>query len=144
MLGDTGARFSIAAGGVPALCIAAPPDGGSVRARVVDAVSGAVLEQEITADLPASAQVLSPRLLMANGATAAAVACDGAGVDLETDGRMLVRTSLNLRRSEGAQVARRDGRRRSSPVAGSTAGSMLMDSKFNDFQNKFLRKSGPA
>lgn len=53
--------------------------------RVVDEVSGAVFEQEITADLPAMNQFLSPRLFMNNGATAAAVAFDCSGVYLETD-----------------------------------------------------------
>lgn len=67
------------------LFIAAPPNGTSVWARVVNEVSGAVFEQEIAADLPASTQFLSPRLYMNNGATAAAVACDCAGVYVETD-----------------------------------------------------------
>ena len=53
--------------------------------RVVDEVSGAVFEQEITADLPATTQFLSPRLFMSTGATAAAVAYDCAGVYVETD-----------------------------------------------------------
>ena len=53
--------------------------------RVVDEVSGAVFEQEIAADLPATAQFLSPRLLMHNGATASAVAYDCSGVYVETD-----------------------------------------------------------
>ena len=53
--------------------------------RVVDEVSGAVFEQEITADLPAANQFLAPRLFMNNGATAAAVAFDCAGLYLETD-----------------------------------------------------------
>jgi hypothetical protein len=52
---------------------------------VVDEVSGAVFEQETTADLPASTQFLSPRLFMNNGSTAAAVTYDCAGVYLETD-----------------------------------------------------------
>ncbi len=53
--------------------------------RVVDEVSGAVFEQEITADLPAATQFLSPRLFLNTGATAAAVAYDCAGVYIETD-----------------------------------------------------------
>ena len=65
--------------------IAAPPNGSSVWVRVVDEVSGAVFEQEITADLPANTQFLSPRLFMNNGATAAAVAYDCSGVYVETD-----------------------------------------------------------
>ena len=53
--------------------------------RLVDEVSGAVFEQEITADLPANTQFLSRRLFMNNGATAAAVAYDCSGVYVETD-----------------------------------------------------------
>ena len=52
---------------------------------MVDEVSSAVFEQEITADLPANSQILSPRLFMKNGATAAAVAYDCSGVYVETD-----------------------------------------------------------
>ena len=66
--------FARATGGVLTLFFAAPPNGSSVWLRVVDEVSGAVFEQEITADLPANTQFLSPRLFMNNGATAAAVA----------------------------------------------------------------------
>ena len=84
-LTDMGASFAIATGGVLTLYIAAPPNGSSVWVRVVDEVSGAVFEQETTADLPAATQFLSPRLYMNNGATAAAVAYDCAGVYLETD-----------------------------------------------------------
>jgi hypothetical protein len=53
--------------------------------RVVDEVFGAVFEQEITADLPAATEFLSPRLFLKTGATAAAVAHDCAGVYRETD-----------------------------------------------------------
>ena len=56
-----------------------------VWVRVVDEVSGAVFEQEITSDLPAANQFLAPRLFINNGATAAAVAFDCSGVYLETD-----------------------------------------------------------
>ena len=84
-LTDMGASFAIATGGVLTLFIAAPPNGSSVWVRVVDEVSGAVFEQEITADLPANRQFLSPRLFMNNGATAAAVAYDCSGVYVETD-----------------------------------------------------------
>jgi len=80
-----GASFAIATGGVLTLYIAAPPNGSSVWVRVVDEGSGAVFEQEITADLPANTQFLSPRLFMNNGATAAAVAYDCPGVYVETD-----------------------------------------------------------
>ncbi len=65
------ASFAIATGGVLTLFIAAPPNGSSVWMRVVGEISGAVFEQEITADLPAT--------------TVAAVACDCAGVYLKTD-----------------------------------------------------------
>ncbi len=84
-LTDIGASFTIATGGVLTLFIAAPPNGSSVWMRVVDEVSGATFEQEITADLPAATQFLSPRLFLNTGATAAAVAYDCAGVYLETD-----------------------------------------------------------
>jgi hypothetical protein len=79
------ASFAIATGGVQTLVIAAPPNGSSVWVRVVDEVTGSVFEQEISADLPANTQFLSPRLFMNNGATAAAVACDCSGVYVETD-----------------------------------------------------------
>jgi len=52
---------------------------------VVDEISGAVFVQEISADMPASAQFLSPRLYMNNGATAAAIAYDRSGVYVEMD-----------------------------------------------------------
>jgi hypothetical protein len=84
-LADMGASFAIATGGVLTLFIAASPNAGSVWVRVVDEVSGAVFEQEITADLPATNQFLAPRLFMNTGATAAAVAFDCSGVYLETD-----------------------------------------------------------
>lgn len=84
-LTDMGASFGIATGGVLTLFIAAPPNGSSVWVRVVDEVSGAVFEQEITADLPAATQFLSPRLFLNTGATAAAVAYDCSGVYVETD-----------------------------------------------------------
>jgi hypothetical protein len=83
MLTELGASF--ATGGVLTLFIAAPPNGSSVWVRVVDEVSGAVFEQEITADLPANTQFLSPRQFMNSGATAAAVAYDCSGVYVEMD-----------------------------------------------------------
>ena len=84
-LTDMGASFGIATGGVLTLFIAAPPNGSSVWVLVVDEVSGAVFEQEITADLPANTQFISLRLFMNNGVTAVAVAYDCSGVYLETD-----------------------------------------------------------
>jgi hypothetical protein len=41
---------------------------------VVDEVSGAELDLEITADLPAYTEFLSPRLFLNNGSTAVTVA----------------------------------------------------------------------
>ena len=76
---------AIALGGVLTLFIAAPPNGSSVWVRAVNEVTGAVFEQEITTDLPANTQFLSPRLFLNTGATAAAVAYDCAGLYLETD-----------------------------------------------------------
>ncbi|MER2509583.1 MAG: hypothetical protein ABTQ27_12615 [Amaricoccus sp.] len=46
-LGDMGASFAIATGGVFTLTIAASPNAGLVWVRVVDDVSGAVFEQEM-------------------------------------------------------------------------------------------------
>ena len=82
---EMGASFAIATGGVLTLTIAASPNAGSVWVRVVDEVSGAVFEQEVTSDLPAANQFLAPRLFVNNGATAADVAFDCTGVYLETD-----------------------------------------------------------
>ena len=84
-LTDMGASFAIATGGVLTLFVAGTSNAGAVWVRVVDEVSGAVFEQEVTTDLPASTQFLSPRLFMNNGATAAAVAFDCSGLYLETD-----------------------------------------------------------
>ena len=84
-LTDMGASFAIATGGVLTPFIAALPNGSTVWVRVIDAVSGAVCEGEITADLPANTQFLPPRLVMNNGATAATVAYDCAGVEVEAD-----------------------------------------------------------
>ena len=60
--------------------IAAPPNGSSMWVRVVDEALGVVFEQQITADVPANTQFLSPRLYMNSGATAAVVAYDYSGV----------------------------------------------------------------
>jgi hypothetical protein len=84
-LTDMGASYAIATGGVLTLFIAAPPNGSSVWVRAVNEVTGTIFEQEITADLPAATQFLSPRLFLNTGATAAAVAYDCAGVYVETD-----------------------------------------------------------
>lgn len=73
-LTEMGASFGIAIGGVLAMFVTVPPNGISVRVRVVDAVSGTVFEQEIIADLLANTQFLSPRLHVTNNATAVVVA----------------------------------------------------------------------
>lgn len=85
ILTDMGASFAIATGGVLTLFVAVPPNGSSVWVRLVGEVTGAVFEQEITADLPANTQFLSPGLFINNWATAAAVAYNCSGVYLETD-----------------------------------------------------------
>jgi hypothetical protein len=84
-LTDMGTSFAIATGGVLTLFIAAAPNAASVWVRAVNEVTGAVFEREITSDVPASTQFLSPRLYLNTGATAAAVAYDCAGLYLETD-----------------------------------------------------------
>lgn len=84
-LTDLGASFPVATGGLLTLYVYAPPNAASVWLRLVDEVSGAVYEQEITADLPSSTTFLNPRLFMNNGATAAVVAYECTGVYLETD-----------------------------------------------------------
>lgn len=48
-------------GGVLALFIAAPPNGSSARAQVMDEVSGGIFEREIATDLPLTKQFLSLR-----------------------------------------------------------------------------------
>jgi hypothetical protein len=84
-LTDMGASFAIATGGLLTLYVAAAPNAASVWVRLVNEVSGTVFEAEITADLPATTQFLSPRLYLNSGATAAAVAYDCSGVYVETD-----------------------------------------------------------
>lgn len=51
-LTDMGASFAISKGGVLTIFIAAPPNGSSIWVRVVDAVSGAVSEQEVRRPSP--------------------------------------------------------------------------------------------
>ena len=83
---DLGASFPVASmTNVLTLYIAAAPNGSDIGVRVVEEVSGAAVEFTITTDMPAATQLLSPRNYMNNGATAAAVAYDCAGVYLETD-----------------------------------------------------------
>ncbi|MDP2739252.1 MAG: DUF2793 domain-containing protein [Pseudorhodobacter sp.] len=83
---DLGASFPVASlTNVLTLYIAAAPNGADIGVRVVEEVSGAAVEFTITTDMPAATQLLSPRNYMNNGATAAAVAYDCAGVYVETD-----------------------------------------------------------
>ena len=83
---DLGASFPVASlTNVLTLYIAATPNGSNIGLRVVEEVSGTAVEFTIATDMPAATQLLSPRNYMNNGATAAAVAYDCAGVYLETD-----------------------------------------------------------
>ena len=83
---DLGAGFPVASmTNVLTLYIAAAPNGSDIGVRVVEEVSGAAVEFTITSDMPAATQLLSPRNYMNNGATAAVVAYDCAGVYVETD-----------------------------------------------------------
>lgn len=84
-LADTGASFAIATGGVLTHVIAVSPNAGSGGCEVIDEVGGAVLEREITSELPASNQSHAPRAQVNNGATASSVAFDCSGVYMETD-----------------------------------------------------------
>jgi hypothetical protein len=83
---DLGAGFPVASmTNVLTLYIAAAPNGADIGVRVVEEVSGAAVEFTIATNMPAATQLLSPRNYMNNGATAAAVAYDCAGVYVETD-----------------------------------------------------------
>jgi hypothetical protein len=83
---NLGASFPVdSATKVLTLFLYAAPNAASVWVRVVEEVSGAIAEVEITANLPAATQLLSPRNYMNTGSTAAAVAYDCSGVYVETD-----------------------------------------------------------
>jgi hypothetical protein len=83
---NLGASFPVdSATNVLTLFLYAAPNAASVWVRVVEEVSGAIAEVEITANLPAATQLLSPRNYMNTGSTAAAVAYDCSGVYVETD-----------------------------------------------------------
>jgi hypothetical protein len=85
-LTDLGAAFPVnATGSVLTLTIYAAPNDTSVWLRVREDVSGGLFETELTSDLPAAIQLLSPRNFLSNGSTAAAVAYDCTGVYIETD-----------------------------------------------------------
>lgn len=75
----TWGRVSVTRWVALSLFIATPSNGNSVWVRVVDEVSGAELDLEITADLPAYTEFLSPRLFLNNGSTAVTVAYDCSG-----------------------------------------------------------------
>ena len=83
---NLGASFPVdSATNVLTLFLYAAPNATSVWVRVVEEVSGAIAEVEITTNLPAATQLLSPRNYMNTGSTAAAVAYDCSGVYVETD-----------------------------------------------------------
>lgn len=83
---NLGASFPVdAPTNVLTLFLYAAPNASSVWVRVVEEVSGAIAEVELTANLPAATQLLSPRNYMNTGSTATAVAYDCSGVYVETD-----------------------------------------------------------
>ena len=67
------------------LIIRASPNDTSVWVEVVNEISGAVFEQEITTNLPADNTLLTIRNYMNNGGAAASVAYECSGIYLETD-----------------------------------------------------------
>jgi hypothetical protein len=72
---DLGGDFPVASTtNVLTLFLYAAPNAGSVWVRVVEEVTGASAEVELTTKLPAATQLLSPRNYMNTGATAAEVA----------------------------------------------------------------------
>lgn len=83
---NLGAGFPVdAPTNVLTLFLYAAPNAGSVWVRLVEEVSAAIAEVELTANLPATTQLLSPRNYMNTGSTAVAVAYDCSGVYVETD-----------------------------------------------------------
>jgi len=85
-LTDLGASFPVASTtNVLTLTLLAAPNSSEIGVRVVEEVSGAVVEAMLDTDIPAATQLLSPRNFMNNGATASAVAYDCSGVYVETD-----------------------------------------------------------
>jgi hypothetical protein len=82
---DCGSGFPVGTDALITILLWAPPNGSSVWARIVNEETGAGFEHEITGDLPAATTFLGARLYLNNGATAAAVAYDCAGIYLETD-----------------------------------------------------------
>ena len=85
-LTDLGASFPVSSTtNVLTLTLLAAPNSSEIGVRVVEEVSGAVVEAMLDTDIPVATQLLSPRNFMNNGATAAAVAYDCSGVYVETD-----------------------------------------------------------
>lgn len=85
-LTDLGASFPVASTtNVLTLTLLAAPNSSEIGVRVVEEVSGAVVEAVLDTDIPAATQLLSPRNFMNNGPTAAAVAYDCSGVYVEMD-----------------------------------------------------------
>ncbi|RWR26288.1 DUF2793 domain-containing protein [Sinirhodobacter populi] len=85
-LTNLGASFPVASTtNVLTLTLLAAPNSSEIGVRVVEEVSGAVVEVMLDTDIPAATQLLSPRNFMNNGATAEAVAYDCSGVYVETD-----------------------------------------------------------
>lgn len=71
--------------GRPAPAAAEHSNAAEVGIRVVEEVSGAVVEYTLSTDLPPATQLLSPRNYLNNGGTAAAVSYDCSGLYVETD-----------------------------------------------------------
>jgi len=83
---NLGTSFPVdSATSVLTLFLYAAPNAASVWVRVVEEVSSAIAEVEITSNLPAVTQFLSLRNEMNTGSTTAAVAYDCSGVYVETD-----------------------------------------------------------
>ncbi|WP_254655416.1 hypothetical protein [Roseobacter sp. MED193] len=85
-LTDLGASFPVASTtSVLTLTLLAAPNSSEIGVRMVEEVSGAVVEFTLDTDIPVATQLLSPRNSMNNGGTAAAVGYDCSGVYVETD-----------------------------------------------------------
>jgi hypothetical protein len=83
---DLGGDFPVVSTtNVLTLFLYAAPNAASVWVRVVEEVSGAVAELEITSNVPPATQLLSPRNYMNTAGTAAAVAYDCSGLYVESD-----------------------------------------------------------
>lgn len=86
VLTDMGSNFPVSSTtNVYTLIIYAPINGSSIWVRVIEEVSGNIFDQEFSADIPAAATFLAPRLFLHNGGAASAVAYDCSGLYLERD-----------------------------------------------------------